>query len=82
MNFLLYAELDMAMKDAEFAVTVKDSSPCYVESVVTEVAVEQAQRVHREADLQVDVEYAAVQLGTVYLAKLIKEIVNRGRVWG
>jgi signal transduction histidine kinase len=76
MNFLLYAELALAMRDPEFAVTMKDVSPCYVESVVTEVAVEQVQRVHREADLQVDVEHAAVWLGTVYLAKLIKEIVN------
>ena len=76
MNFLLYAELALAMRDPEFAVTMKDVSSCYVESVVTEVAVEQARRVHREADLQVDVEHAAVWLGTVYLGKLIKEIVN------
>ncbi len=76
MNFLLYAELALAMRDPEFAVTVKDPSACYVESVVTEVAMEQAQRVQRDADLQVDIEHATVSLGTVYLAKLIKEIVN------
>jgi two-component system, sensor histidine kinase and response regulator len=76
MNFLLYAELAMAIRDPEFAVTVKDPSPCYVESIVAEVAIEQARLAHREADLQLDVEHAAVGLGTVYLGKLIKEIVN------
>ena len=76
MNFLLYAELALAIKDPEFAVTIKDSSPCYVESVVAEIAREQARRAHREADLKLDVEPAAVWLGTVYLGKLIKEIIN------
>jgi len=76
MNFLLYAELAMAIRDPELAASMKDPSPCYVESVVTEVAIEQARLAHREADLQLDVEHAAVWLGTVYLGKLIKEIVN------
>jgi two-component system, sensor histidine kinase and response regulator len=76
MNFLLYAELALAIRDPELAITMKDPTPCYVESVVTEVAIEQARRAHREMDLQLEVEHAVVQLGTVYLAKLIKEIVN------
>ncbi len=76
MNFLLYSELALARRDPEFAVAVKDPGPCYVESAVTEVALEQARRVHREADLQLDIEHAAVWLGTVYLAKLSKEIVG------
>ena len=76
MNFLLYAELALAIRDPQLAITMKDPTPCYVESVVSEVALEQARRAHREADLQLDVEHAVVQLGTVYLAKLIKEIVN------
>ena len=76
MNFLLYADLAMAMRDPQFAVAIKDSSPCYVDSVVSEVAVNQAQRAHRDVDLQIDLQHGAVWLGTVYLAKLIKELVN------
>jgi two-component system sensor histidine kinase/response regulator len=76
MNFLLYADLAMAIRDPEFADAIKDSSPCYVDSVVSEVAVDQAQRAHRAVDLRMDLQHGAVWLGTVYLAKLIKEIVN------
>jgi two-component system, sensor histidine kinase and response regulator len=47
-----------------------------VDSVVSEVAVDQARRSHRAVDLQMDLQHGAVWLGTVYLAKLIKEIVN------
>jgi two-component system sensor histidine kinase/response regulator len=76
MNFLLYADLAMALRDPYFAVAVKDPSPCRVESVVTEIAREQARLAHREADLQLEVEPAVVSLGSVYLAKLIRETVN------
>ncbi|CAG0932309.1 Alkaline phosphatase synthesis transcriptional regulatory protein PhoP [Thermoflexales bacterium] len=76
MNFLLYADLAMALRDPYFAVAVKDPSPCRMESVVTEVAGEQARLAHREADLQLEVEPASVSLGSVYLAKLIRETVN------
>jgi two-component system, sensor histidine kinase and response regulator len=76
MNFLLYIDLAIALKDREFAVKVTDPSPCHVDSVITEAAIDQARQAHREADLQLEVEHAAVRLSAVYLAKLIKEIVN------
>ncbi|HSD82644.1 MAG TPA: response regulator [Anaerolineae bacterium] len=76
MNFLLYAELALARRDPEYALTLKDLSPCYIEPVVTEVAAQQAQWAHREADLQLEVERASVSLGGVYLAKLVKEVIH------
>lgn len=75
-NFLLYAELALAGKDPEQAVKMRDPGPCYIESAVTEVARQQAQWAHREADLQLEVERAGVYLGVVYTAKLAKEVIH------
>lgn len=76
MHFLLYTDLALALRNPELAATVKDPGPCYVESVVTEIARDQARRAYRAADLQLDVEPATVWIGTVHLSRLIKEIVD------
>jgi two-component system, sensor histidine kinase and response regulator len=75
-NFLLYAELALAIRDPEFAATVKEPSPGDIGSTVSEVALEQAKQAHRAADLQLDLDQAVVSLGKVYLVKLTKELVN------
>lgn len=74
LNFLLYAELAVASREPDFANSMKDAGPCEVESVIAEVAGQQARRDQREADLQLDLERATVRIGAAYLAKLIKEI--------
>ena len=74
LNFLLYAELTVATREPDVARSMKDATPCEGESVIAEVARQQARQDQREADLQLDLEPATVRIGTAYLAKLIKEI--------
>jgi two-component system, sensor histidine kinase and response regulator len=76
MNFLLYAELAVAIRDSDYASMLKDHGPCYVESTLAEAARHQAQQARREADVQLDLESALVRIGTAYLAKLGSEIVR------
>ncbi|CAG0928947.1 Transcriptional regulatory protein WalR [Thermoflexales bacterium] len=76
LNFLLYAELAIASRDPDYANALKDQGPCYVESIIAEVARQQAQQADRQSDLQLDLERSLVKIGTVYLAKLSKELVR------
>lgn len=76
LNFLLYAELAVAVRDPDFAAAIQDPGPCFIESIIAEVALYQAQETGRQNDLQLDVQHALVQIGTVYLAKLSKELVR------
>jgi len=76
LNFLLYAELAIAIRDPDYANALKDQGPCYVESIIAEVARQQAQQADRQSDLRLDLERSLVKIGTVYLAKLSKEIVR------
>lgn len=76
LNFLLYAELAVAVKDEAFAQVIQDRGPCFVESVVSEVAAYQAQQSGRQHDVHMDLDRALVQIGTVYLTKLSKELVR------
>jgi two-component system sensor histidine kinase/response regulator len=76
LNFLLYAELAIAIRDPDYANALKDQGPCYVESIIAEVALQQAQQADRQSDLRLDLERSLVKIGTVYLAKLSKEIVR------
>lgn len=76
LNFVLYAELEIAIRDPVYARAIKDEGPCSVQSSVTEAALRQAQEAHREADLTVDIEAAAVQVGATFVAKMAKELVR------
>lgn len=76
LNFLLYAELAVAARDPDYARVLTDLNSCSVESALTDVALLQARLVDREADVQVDLESAFVQMGAGYLAKLGRELVR------
>ena len=75
-NFLLYAELEIAARDPRYASALKDLSLSPVASVVSEIALQQAQSAQRQSDLSLELESAAVRIGANFLGILVKEIVH------
>jgi signal transduction histidine kinase len=76
LNFLLYAELEIAARDSYYAYALRGHSLCQIGPTAVEAATLQAQRTGREADLSVEMEDAIVQMSPTYVDKLIKELVH------
>lgn len=76
-NFLLYADLQLSLTDPEKAESLrKKNDKCFIEEGVTVVAVNQAKRGKREADLQLDLQDAMVAISPQNLGKLVEELVD------
>jgi len=76
LDFALYAELEIAARDAQYASAMIDSRPCRIKPAVTEVSIRQAKQARREADLSLETEDAVVHMATTHLEKMIQELVH------
>ncbi len=76
LNYLLYAELELLMKDADVALALRKTRTDSVRTVIAKTAARVAQRAQREADLDVALEDAAVQISDAHLQKLAEELVE------
>jgi signal transduction histidine kinase len=76
LNFLLYAELEVAARDPERIKALLGSGMCPARSVVTELAIQKAQRAVRATDLSLDIQDATIQVPEVGLYKIVEELVD------
>jgi DNA-binding response OmpR family regulator len=76
MNFLLYAELEIAMRDPRYASALKDLGPSSVTSDVSAIVLQLADSEQRQSDLSLELDPAAVKIGANFLRVLVKEIVH------
>jgi signal transduction histidine kinase len=76
LNFLLYAELEVAARDPERIKALLGSGMCPARSVVTELAIRKAQQAGRETDLSLDIQDATIQVPEVGLYKIVEELVD------
>jgi CheY-like chemotaxis protein/two-component sensor histidine kinase len=75
-NYLTYAELEVAQADPVRLEALRDRTPSSVLLIVAQMAREKTRRVHREADLKMDVQDAAVRIAEPHLAKIVEELVD------
>ncbi len=76
-NFLLYADLQIIATDPERVKVLRRSKETsYIQSIITEVAIQKAQQANREADLHLEVEEAIVQIPELKFKKIFEEIID------
>lgn len=75
-NFLLYAEIELIANDTERLKVLQNVQIVLVASVIKEVSIIQAQRVGREADLQMDLQDFSVKIAKVRLEKIVEELID------
>lgn len=75
-NFLLYAELELIATDSERIKALRSGKVCSAASVIEQMSIRQAQRVGREADLQLRLQDSSAQIAKVRLEKIVEELVD------
>ncbi|MBD1997355.1 response regulator [Leptolyngbya sp. FACHB-541] len=75
-NFLLYAQLELASADPERVKALRTGSTQSVKSLVVDLATQAAQYVDRQADLQLELQDATVQVSEIKLKKIIRELID------
>ncbi len=76
LNFMLYAELEIAARDPPYAHALLGQDLCPIKSAVTAAAAQQAQQAERQADVSVDLQDAVVPIAPIYVDKLAQELVS------
>ncbi|MAS33026.1 MAG: hybrid sensor histidine kinase/response regulator [Anaerolineaceae bacterium] len=76
-NYLVYAQIEIAINDAGFTETVKSNITTDPKIVIENQAIQKAQEHDREADLQLEVsELDSVQILEDYLKKIVEELID------
>lgn len=76
-NFLLYAELTrIEQQPQRVRALMNRAERSFTKTIVAEVCVEKAQQANREADLQLELEEAAIKLSESKFKKIVEEIVD------
>lgn len=75
-NFLMYAEIEIMAFDAERIEELQKSQTYSAKSLITGVAMQKAREVGREADLQVNLQDASVQIAELNLKKVAEELID------
>ena len=75
-NFLLYAELELIAGDSARIKALRSGRVSTAASVIAEMSKCVAQRVGREADLQIELQDSSVQIAKVRLEKIVEELVD------
>jgi len=75
-NFLLYALLEVTVKAPEQFKALRGSCISMAKSVITDVAIEKAKHLDREADLDLDLQDITVPILEANLAKIVEEIID------
>ncbi|HLV34560.1 MAG TPA: response regulator [Spirillospora sp.] len=76
-NYLVYAQIEIAVNDPNFTDTLKSNTTHQPKVVIEDGAIQKAQEHDREADLELDVaELDSVQILEDYLKKIVEELVD------
>ncbi|NER36531.1 MAG: hybrid sensor histidine kinase/response regulator [Oscillatoria sp. SIO1A7] len=75
-NYLLYAELELAKYDPSRRRALQAEAPSLAESAIAESAREIVKLAKREADLQLQVREATVNISPTHLYKIVAELVD------
>ena len=75
-NFLFYSELEQMKTSPEQIEALRSSPTSSAVAVIENVAFKQAQQAKREADLQLKLQDASLQIGTNCLGKLLEELID------
>lgn len=75
-NFLLYAELELTMRDPERLRVLHGKETHYPNVLITNIATQVARRVGREADLQLNLQNTIVQIADIKLKKIVEELTE------
>ncbi|MDF5720440.1 MAG: response regulator [Rhizonema sp. PD37] len=75
-NFLVYAELELAATDSKRVASFRNYQTHSAKSIIAEQAILQARAADREADLQLELLDASIQISTRYLKKLVEELLD------
>ncbi len=76
LNYVLYAELEIAARDTVYAQALLGEGVCNLRSMATEVALQQAQQAERQADLSLDLEEGVVRIVERFAQHLLGELLN------
>lgn len=75
-NFLLYAELEIAVRDPERIKALRTSQTLYPKVLIAEVAGQIARQAGREEDLRLDLQNVPVYISELKLKKVVEEIIK------
>jgi signal transduction histidine kinase len=76
MNYLLYAELELAMTDQEKVQALRQSRTNDAGAVIERLALQKAKAAEREADLKLELETATPCIASSHLEKIIEELLD------
>ena len=76
MNYLLYAELEIAQANPETVQALRQESYADAKSVIMTVALQKAQAVGRETDLNLELEEAMPRIEQTHLEKIVEELLD------
>jgi two-component system sensor histidine kinase/response regulator len=76
MNYLLYAELELAMTDPDKVQALRQSRTDDAKTIVERVALEKAQAAERGGDLKLELKVAAPRIAPSHLEKIIIELLD------
>jgi len=75
-NFLLYAELEVIANDSSKIKTLRNNYTDFAAKIIAESAREKSQELGREADLQLNLIDAPVQVAETDLKKVVEELIE------
>lgn len=75
-NYLLYAELEMAVHQPKRMEFLRQDSISPAKSVIVSSTVEKAKQLEREADLELQIDDAILDISEVHLHKIVEELVD------
>jgi signal transduction histidine kinase len=75
-NFLLYAELELIATSPDRIKALQSSQTSSTTSVIEAIALSQAKRVRREADLQLELHDSTVKIAQARLEKIVEELLD------
>lgn len=75
-NYLLYADLELAKYDASRLQALQANAPSQTGSAIEDSAKQRVKKAKREADLQLQVPEATVNISPAHLYKIVEELVD------
>jgi two-component system sensor histidine kinase/response regulator len=76
MNFLLYAELEIARRDPTYADSFLGDEACRAQPVVTDTAIRQARHAGRDADLSLELQDGVITMARSHVHKIADELLS------
>jgi len=76
LSFLLYAELEIAVRDPAYARALLGDGMCQARPIIGDAAKRWAQQAHREADLQVELQDGVIGMTEPYTQRIADEMIS------